>query len=195
MALRLLTLRQGMNLIHIFSDSQKREAARNLAAAIVGGIGILPLAGVVAFLIMGVWALGEAFWDVRALFDGGKIPLVKTRDSWQLSLENLLDLGKKGALSQEGKAESSGLDYRGYGRILLFLTHGSGTDYRVMDLIQSDLRQKQEEFRMDRCAHQVDMKAGICGKHVFFSLGLWKSFFGSGDTGYELDFEVSGSYL
>ena len=65
------------NLVHILSDSQKREAARSLAAAIVGGIGLLPLVGVVSFLIMGIWALGEALWDVRILLKEGKVPLLK----------------------------------------------------------------------------------------------------------------------
>lgn len=196
MALRLLTLRQGMNLVHILSDSQKREAARNLALSIVGGIGILPLTGVLAFFIMGVWALGEALWDSRILFDGGKIPLVKTRESWKLGLENLLELGRKGNLEEmDDSGGDSGLDYRGYARILLFFVHGPKTDYRMMDLIQSSLRQTQEGYRISRCASQVDIQAELCGKHVFFSLGLWKSVFGTGDAGYELSMPVSGQYV
>ena len=37
------------------------------------------------------WAYGESIMDLRALLQGGKIPLVKDRDSWQLSLGSLTD--------------------------------------------------------------------------------------------------------
>lgn len=195
MAASLVGLRHGLNLVHILSDSQKREAARGLAAAIVGGIGLLPLVGVVSFLIMGIWALGEALWDVRILLKEGKVPLLKTRESWKLGLENLLDLGKSGGLDgMDGSGEGSGLDYRGYSRLFLFAGHDAQMDYRIMDMIQANLRLEQEDFRMGSCGDQVDLKAQVCGKHVFFHLGLWKSLFGQDGGTYRMTMAVSGGY-
>lgn len=55
---------------------------------------MLPLVEVVAVLVMGVWALGEAIADVKALYAGGKVPLVKRKEDWKLSLDQLLDFGK-----------------------------------------------------------------------------------------------------
>ena len=195
MAASLIGLRHGLNLVHILSDSQKREAARSLAAAIVGGIGLLPLVGVVSFLIMGIWALGEALWDVRILLNEGKVPLLKNRESWKLGLENLLDLGKSGGLDgMDGSGEGSGLDYRGYSRLFLFAGHDAQMDYRIMDMIQANLRLEQEDFRIGSCGDQVDLKAQVCGKHVFFHLGLWKSLFGQDGGTYRMTMAVSGGY-
>ena len=45
-----------------------------MAAAIVGGTGLLPLVSVMAFFIMTQWALGEAIADVKCLLSRGRFP-------------------------------------------------------------------------------------------------------------------------
>ena len=80
-------IRQGINLIQILSDTEKREAAQSLAAVITGIIGIAPLVEVMSCFIMTVWAMGEALEDVRCLMAGGNVPLWKSADEWKLSLE------------------------------------------------------------------------------------------------------------
>ena len=89
--LRLTALRQGMNLAHILRDPVKREEARSLAIVIAGGTGMAPLAAVLSFFIMTVWALGEALADVRCLLEGGKVPLVKSSSQWKLDLQVQLE--------------------------------------------------------------------------------------------------------
>lgn len=189
---RLLAMREGMNLIHILSDASKREAARGLAMAIVGGTGILPLVGVMAFFIMGVWALGEALLDVKTLMDSGKVPFMKTRDSWKLGLEELLDMGKRGTLT--GTSNEKGMDYRAYLRMILCFGHGPQTDYRIMDMIQANLRKDQEGYTINRCAHSVETRTTVCGKHLFFTLGLWKAEAGGGEMNYRMNMAASAAY-
>uniref|UniRef100_UPI000AA2D675 DUF5702 domain-containing protein n=1 Tax=Clostridium sp. NkU-1 TaxID=1095009 RepID=UPI000AA2D675 len=70
--LDILMIREGMNLIHILSDGQKREEAMALAGLITGSVGLAPLTGIVAFFVMSIWALGEAIVDVRMLLEGKK---------------------------------------------------------------------------------------------------------------------------
>ena len=196
-ASRLLAVREGLNLIHILSDPQKRGEAEALAAAIAGGTGLLPLVGVIKFFIMGVWALGEAVLDVRALFDGEKVPFLKTQDSWRLDLDGLVDMGKtggnSGALSGSGQGDK-GMDYKGYLRLLLFFSMGPETDFRMLDMIQSNLRAAQPGFRADHCAHAVEMSADVCGKHLFLTPGVWKAAAGGGEQRYEMTVAVTGGY-
>ena len=188
---RLTLLRSGLNLAHILADPGKRQEARALAAAIVGGTGLLPLVSVMAFFVMTQWALGEAIVDVRDLLAGGRVPLLKSSAQWKLDLEGLVALGRDGAVSQEAE-NTEGLDYRGYLRILLFAAYGSEEIYRMMDVMQMNIGREQEGFSLMNCACAVDMEASVWGKHVFFSLGLWKN----GVPGaYETRMEASGSYL
>lgn len=193
---RLIGLREGLNLIHIFSDSGKRQEARNLALAIVGGSGFLPLVFLTSFLIMSVWALGEAFLDVRCLLDGGKIPVLKTRSDWKLGLDELLQIGQNKGLGDKGMWDGSGggLDYKEYMRILVFGGYGTDMIYRMMDMMEINIGREQKGFSMERCACKVDMVAEVSGKHIFFPAGLWKSR-KDGGFGYETRMSLSGSYL
>lgn len=194
---RLVALREGLNLIHIFSDPGKRQEARELALAIVGGTGILPLVSLTAFFIMSVWALGEALVDVRTLLDGGKVPILKTNSDWRLGLDQLLTIGRDKSLGQSEGLESGtrGPDYKGYMRLLIFGEYGSDLLYRMMDVMQLNIGKEQRGFSISRCACRVDMRAVVSGKHVFFSTGLWKSQMGGDRFSYETLMEASGSYL
>lgn len=163
----LVAIREGMNLIHILTDSQKRQEANALAGMITGATGLAPLTGVVAFFIMTVWALGEAIVDVKMLLEGKKTAFIKSRETWNLTLSNLLELGKTGK-SSGGKAGDKGVDYTGYLKLLLFLGNQQVQNYRLMDMIQWNLCKKQGDFRMENCIYQAEIKGSIQTKHLFF---------------------------
>ena len=46
------------------------------------------------------------------------------------------------------------MDYRGYMRLLLFLSPKTEVNYRMLDMIQANLRAKQPDFRIDHCDMQ-----------------------------------------
>lgn len=171
---QLLAVREGLNLIHILTNSQKRQEAEALAAAIVGVSGFAPLIGITSFFIMGIWALGEALTDVKQLLSGGKVPIRKEADEWALDLDGLLQLGKSGRVPQKQGGE--GLDYTGYLKLFFMAAPAKMMSYRMMDMMQVNIARKEPGFSMSKCASQVEIEAGICGKHVFLSLGLLKSF-------------------
>lgn len=189
----LLAVREGMNLIHILGDSEKREQARTLAASVVGATGVLPLVTITAFLIMGVWAFGEAVADIRTLLSGGRVPLLKSREDWCLSLEGLLDFAAGGSL--EGtRSRETGLAYEQYLTIFLLSVPGTLLLYRMMDVMEMNLSRKQAGFLLSDLAYRVDIQSELCGKHVYFSLGLLKSLTGAGDTTYPLMVSASRAY-
>ena len=178
-------------MIHILSDGKKRQEAETLAAAITGGGSLLPLTAVVTFFVMGVWALAEAMADARSLLDGGKVPLMKTGSDWKLSLENVLKTGAEGRLPDLEKTDPEnemGLDLKGYLRLFLFVSYGTQPLFRMMDIMQINIRREQPDFLLEQCVCMVDMEAGFCGKPVFFSSGPWKT---SGRS----RFAVTGNYL
>ena len=195
-AARLVAFREGLNLIHILSDSEKRQEARSLALTIVGGTGILPLVSVVAFFIMAVWALGEALLDVRCLLEGKKVPVFKTVSDWKLDMAGPLEMGRSGSLIDgEGGGDGSGIDYEGYLRILIFGGYDTDLVYRMMDVMQIVTARKQPGFSLANCVCTVNAEALVSGKHVFFSNGLWKSRGREGGYAYDTRMAVAGSYL
>lgn len=188
---RLLMIREGLNLIHLLSDPQKREEAGNLAMTITGVVGLSPLVLLTTFFILSVWALGEALMDIRGLLAGKRVMILKASEDWTLSMEELLRIGREGHIPTGGGER--GLSYLSWLKVLLFMSDIVGQEYRMMDMMQMNLRRQQDSFRMRRGVYQAGIKAQLSGKHVFFSLGFVDNLLGHPDHSYSM--EVSAEHI
>lgn len=189
---RLLVIREGLNLVHILSNPSKRAEARSLAMAITGLASATPLVLLTTFFVMSVWALGEAILDIRGLLAGKKVPLFKDTGDWNLSIEQLLSLGKDdGRMTGGGER---GLSYLSWLKILLFLDDIVLQEYRMMDVMQINLNQQQKSFRMRNGVYEVKLKGRFCGKHVFFSLGFVENLLGDGGHRYVTEVSAERVY-
>lgn len=189
----ILVMRTGFNLVWLLSNPEKRQEAEAMAAVIAGAVGAGPLTGIVSFFILSVWALGEAICDIRTLLHGWKVPLWKSESSWKLSLEGLLQMGRDGQAGA-GSSQDEGMHYASYLKLLLFMKDPREKLYRMMDVLQMNIRREQPDFLMNHCAYKVDIRLDNRGKHVFFSLGLWKSLMGGTEAGYAMPVTVQKAY-
>lgn len=189
---RLLTIREGLNFVHILSDPQKRAEARNLAMVITGAAAVTPLLLVTAFFVMSVWALGESLMDVRGLLAGKKVVLIKSKEDWTMDLDSLLAMGKSRDVGTGGGER--GLHYLSWLKILMFLEKIVPQEYRMMDLMQMNLMLDQRSFRMRRGVYQAGIKTKVCGKHVFFSLGFVEKLLGEKDHVYPMEVRAERAY-
>ena len=57
---------------------------------------------------MSIWAYGEAVMDMRDIYAGKKVKLLKNSQSWKLSLEGLLNM----TFDTDKEADDEGLDYK-----------------------------------------------------------------------------------
>lgn len=162
-ASRLLAIRESDNFALLCADPQKRAQSAALAADIASGSLIPPSVEAVEMALLCCWSFAESILDVKALFDGGRVPLVKDPGSWDLPLERLPDLLAECAVErpQGGK----GLDYEDYLRALLFLGSEEDNVMGCMDMIEADVRGQRgrEGFRMDCCleAMEVGVDVGV----------------------------------
>ena len=161
----LLSVRSGLNLLYLLSDSEKKAEARTLAAAVTGAAGVTPLAEVAMFFILGIWALGQAVLDGRDLLSGGKVPVMHDRESFRLSLGGLLS-DFRGTMEMSGTG-NRGEDYEGYLRFFLFLHGGSETSLRSLDCIQMNLRKVQPDFLAERLYTSLSISAAAFSRHLF----------------------------
>ncbi|MGI5982280.1 MAG: DUF5702 domain-containing protein [Sakamotonia sp.] len=159
---KLLMIRAAMNLLYLLSAPDKKAQADSLAAAVSGGNAAAGL--IIGFLVLSLWALGEAVWDVRGLLDGGRTEFWKTDRTWHLSLEGLLAME---FLEGRTDMEASGSGYEDYIRLLLFLEDKTERNYRMMDVIQWNVRKKQKDFTAGSCACRVEIRTEVSQKHVF----------------------------
>lgn len=147
MTARLVLLRAAADLASIENISQCTAVADVLA-------GILELfpgipAGVTRSLILCIWAYAEAIADVRTLYDGGSVPLVKSNANWQTSWGSLFG-------GSSGGSDGSGLDYTMYLRIFLLAQDMTDPDTvmeRLLSVMEVDVAAAQGgiPIRMDYC--------------------------------------------
>ncbi len=180
----IFAVREGLNLIHILSDAQKRQEAEALALVITGSTGMVPLVKIVACVVMGIWAAGESLQDLRILMSGGKVPLWKQKDDWNVNLEGVLNMGR-GVMPDTGLSREKGFSYEEYVKLLLLKQNPQVKYMRMLDVMQMNIRREEPGFSLMKCAYRVDMQAEACGKHVFFTLPFVETFV-NGREGYTL---------
>ena len=156
---RLLLIREAANCAYLFTDQQRMREAE-LLAAVVSLVLLNPeLREVLKTALLFAWAYLESIRDLRTLFDGGRVPLLKNSDTWQTSLLGILTP----ETSVRGGGASSGLLYTDYLQALLYLEGSSVKSLRTMDIMEMDIRQTEwnGSFRMDWCLDAFSMKADV----------------------------------
>lgn len=134
-----LILRASLNMLHIYSNAQKRSEVAALAAGITPG----PWALCTELIIATAWASVEAENDLKLLEAGDRIVLVKNEKDWAIGLESLLNLRSIKAIVP--KDSKRGLLYQDYLRLFLILEPRENKILRIMDLIQLNIKGSVDE--------------------------------------------------
>lgn len=159
---QLLALRGAFNLLYLLTSPERKSEADALAAAVTAGA--VPAQAVVSFFILTLWAFGESVLDVRMLFAGERVPPWKNRETWSLDLEQLLSMG---FLNMEAGSRKQGYDYEDYLRILLLLQDRRQKNFRIMDIIEWNVRTVQPDFETRACVHRMSIETRVRQKHLF----------------------------
>lgn len=146
---KLLGIRAAANLIHLLSSEEKCMMAEAAAAAAAALLTIPEAEPVFRVVLILTWAMAESIYDVSQLLKGNRVPLLKTEMDWHYDLEAIFDFS--GVLEEE--KGTSGLSYNDYLRVMLCLQDKQTTTYRLMDIMEMDIRKTpgNESFRMDGC--------------------------------------------
>ncbi len=206
--MKLVAVRSGLNYLHILSDSEKMNQVNVLANSIAVAGGIPFLNALVKLLIISVWALAEAVLDVKDLLAGKEVHLLKSPKDWHLSIDKIADVGRNRELIKSGdfstgesKKDSTSegekflkMDYKLYLRLLLFIQKPEDRNYRIMDLIQNNLRKTSPEFQMRNCMYSMRVKVDAKFAMVFSDLGLVKGELTGIGKHYKITTETAKAY-
>ena len=150
-------MRMALNYIYLMGDQAKQAEATALAIAVTTVLLIPEAAEMLKQLVLLAWAAGESVVDIRALLSGKKAALVKSSDTWQVSLSSLLTLGS-GTEQIEGDDVTGGIGYKDYLRIFLFLEDPEVLNMRSLDRIEENIttEYRMEFFRADQCITKME---------------------------------------
>jgi hypothetical protein len=164
---KLVMLRQAMNYVYLLSDTEKKTLAQETAMAVLGVASATVVAvPVVTTLILMAWAYAESICDVKAMIAGQKVPFLKSKAEWRLSLENAAK-GSKGWSSD--KKSEKGLSYEEYLRILLYFQTRDSKIYRALDMMQLNISKEVPNFQIKNCIYHLEAEATLRAKPMFLS--------------------------
>lgn len=185
---KLSHIREGDNLLYLITDSQKKNECFTLAVQILGYTGNMVLIKAAQYLIMTLWAYAESIVELRGLYSGESISIIKNAGNWETDINGLINLGRenissgsvqwlknagknrKGTVQPDDKEtdEILSLDYAGYLRILLLMQNGTTRNARVMSAMElvmvalghNDFRMKDYIYEADGTATFAYVKNG-----------------------------------
>lgn len=185
---KLSHIREGANLLYLITDSQKKNECFTLAVQILGYTGNMVFIKAAQYLIMTLWAYAESIVELRGLYSGESISIIKNAGDWETDINGLINLGRenissgsvqwlknagknrKGTVQPDDKEtdEILSLDYAGYLRILLLMQNGTTRNARVMSAMElvmvalghNDFRMKDYIYEADGTATFAYVKNG-----------------------------------
>ncbi len=146
-AQELLWMREAANVAFLFGSGMRNEA--RAAASVIAAILLLPeVAELIEVVILFAWAYAESVKDIRILFRGDKVPVMKSDGTWNTPFSQLLTYRSH---LDSYHATEGGMSYRDYLGALLMLHGADRAVMGLMDVMESDIRKTQGNgnFRMD----------------------------------------------
>lgn len=150
---RICALREAANAWYLWNDPAKNAEAELAAEGISIAIHLPDIAPILKAAIILGWAYAESVYDVKTLFSGGRIPLMKDEDSWHYGLWAALS-GNLSDRSQEGK----GMSYEDYLRVFMTFTGLDKLTGRAMNMVEADIRMTEGNagFCLDGCYDRLE---------------------------------------
>lgn len=150
---KLISVRSAVNYAYLLTDQTKQMEAEIAAIGISSLMTSPEATEVVKQAILFAWAYGESILDVRGLLKGKKVPLVKSMETWQLQLSNLIYLVSGGEPPGEINF-TEGVTYEEY--VKVFLT---AEDIETLSMRSLDLIELNTGMQADDCITQLEIES------------------------------------
>ena len=156
----LMKVRQAANMLCLYTDFEKSAELSSLAL-IIGTVMFIPEAEpIIKLILAALWAYAESLVDVRALLEGKKVAIAKTRDTWQTDPEDLACSG--GDISLLTRDAMGGINYKEYLGTFIMVMQRNTLTSRAMDMVESTIRGKgHENFRLDACISALSVEIRV----------------------------------
>ena len=152
-ALTILGIRLVMNLIHTFTNPEKRGKAL-VTATEVFGVGIPFLTKACQYVILLAWGLQNAKLETVEILSGKKVPFLVSSASFQIAYNEITTMSKDKRFERaEQYKDAAGIapQYKTYLMLLMMFRKDETLVMRSMDLIQESLRISNQEFLLQDC--------------------------------------------
>lgn len=192
-AARLMIIRMAANVTSLCQDSVKVNEAEAYGMLLASLILMPELSESFKWAIICSWAFAESLLDLRSLFHGDEIPLIKSAEEWTIQEYLLSELYIYGG--SYAKACEEGLSYENYVQAMLVTVSDRNLSKRAMELQEKTIQQIDgyEDFKMDHLVISCKVEGVYEVQPVFLPLVTMLG--GSRKKSYSLANQSSYSYV
>lgn len=183
--LKIYGIRSGFDFLYIITDGEKMKLASAIGSALAAATTCAIAEPIFTAVVLSGWALCEAGLDVAALKKGEEVPLIKTKETWRLSISGIKNILKDSVDDNKREEGEFAMNYEGYLRLLLFSMNQEKKLLRIQDLIEANISSATES----------DFKLGDYSISVITSCDFYTPLNALVDRYYAKDkrgFEISG---
>lgn len=150
---KLSIAREAVNLSYLITDSVKKQECFTLALNMLGYTGNMLLIKAVQYLIMSIWAYAESIVELRQIYKGGSIDIVKNAGNWKTDIDGIMSISNKksgnssiqdtfskwedNTADKENKLDGlNRVDYKECMRLLLLIQNRTNKNARIMSVME-----------------------------------------------------------
>ena len=163
---KIFKTRYAINMAYLMSSGSKQMEAEEMALAATSAIGLPELTEAVKWTILFAWGYAESAKDMRILYDGHGLTLIKTDASWNTPLAQMVAFA---ACLDDYTPPGGDMDYKKYLTLFLESADYDRTTMRLMDIMEMDIRLTpgNSNFRMDNAIYQFYATANISSAYNY----------------------------
>lgn len=159
-------IRYVINMMYLLSDSGKQSEAEAVALIAASILAVPELVDAIKYTILFAWGYVESAKDLRMLFSGNKLPMLKNSSNWNTPLYQLV--GFRMYLDSYSNAGGE-LGYEEFLKAFLLMEDISQITLGLMDIMEMDIRLTpgNSSFRMDGQIYQSDIEVNLSSSYGY----------------------------
>lgn len=169
--LHLIAIRTLFCMVMILKQPDRMARLNTLAAGVVGFTGLPPLASVIKYVVLLLWAVEESLVEVCAMLEGKRIAVI---GQGSITMEEVFSINKS-KIKQKAELilQNAGAGYSDYLTLLSLTRKTKVRVYRSLDLIQENIRYRYNDaFRIRNVVTGLSFSVTSELK-TFFDTGLF----------------------
>lgn len=193
--LKILLIREAMNMTHLLTSEKKIRQARNFTNATF--FYLSKIAREAIFLLtLTAWGMAQSVSDIKNIMSGKRVNFMHTEESWDFGIDDILKFGRDNKLYEKNEKDNLfSLNYKDYLRLLLFLTNQKDVNSKMCDLIEKNIKNEQESFSMARNLVSFSSTNKFSGKYMLINMIFMKPKNANEMIDYEYTTKSYGTYI
>ena len=193
---RIFLIRQAMNMVYLFTNSEKKNIARGFANLLFGIFSPV-VVEIMFILILTAWGMAQSVSDVKKILNNKRVKLLHDNETFDFNIEDLLTFGKTNELNNEVNEDDKGiaLNYEDYCRLLLYTINSEDVNSRLTQLINYNIKNEENTFDISNTFYSINANNVFICNHLLTNMLFFKPNNVTLYENYNMEISAYGDFL